>query len=247
VNGTESIEVVRLPGLTPYADAWGLQRLIADRRAEGESGDVLLLLQHPPTITYNPGSSGRENIVATPSELARRGVVVEATDRGGNVTYHGPGQLVGYPIVHLDAWGRDVGRFLRTLEAMLIDVGNELGVPMGRVAGRTGAWTLDGQRKLAAIGVKVGRWVTTHGFALNVITDLDEWSVIVPCGIRDAAVGSLQIELARLGLAPPSMERVEDAVTAAVARRFEGLRILVDRWRAQSHLVAEPPAVDTRT
>ncbi len=243
------IEVVRLPGLSPYANTWGLQRAIAAARAEGRVGDVLLLLEHPPPITHGFTGRGRENIVVTSAELAARGVVVEPTDRGGNVTLHGPGQLVGYPIVSLDAWNRDLLVFLRLIEEMLIAACARMGVATRRVQGRTGVWTADGRRKIAAIGVKVGRWVTTHGFAINVVNDLDDFSLIVPCGLHDAEVTSLAVELERQGRARPTLPDVEAVITSCFAPTFgrtpsppsPGLRILLRDWTAGTLKVPHGP------
>jgi lipoyl(octanoyl) transferase len=182
------LAVIR-PGTVPYADAFALQRELLQARQRDHIEDALLLLEHPPTITHHNSGRGLENLRATAEELSDRGVVLEPTDRGGNVTLHAPGQLVGYPILRLV--DRDLHGYLRKLEEVLIRTATDFGVETGRVPGRTGTWLPDGSKKLAAIGVKASRWVTLHGFALNVSTDLSLFDLIVPCGIADAGVTSL--------------------------------------------------------
>lgn len=208
------LAVARL-GTIDYAACLALQRRLLDARHRGAVGDVLLLLEHPATITHSYTGRGLENLVATPEELAARGVVVEPTDRGGNITLHAPGQLVGYPIVELEQ--RDLIAYLRRLEDVLIATAAAFGQETSRVGGRTGTWTPDGRRKLAAIGVKTSRWVTMHGFAMNVSTDLSLFDLIVPCGLADAGVTSLE---QLIGEAPP-LDRVADAAEAAFAEVFD--------------------------
>lgn len=215
-------------GRVPYAEAFALQRTLHAARAEGRIPDVLLLLEHPPTVTHSFTGKGLENLVATPELLAERGVVVEQTDRGGNITFHGPGQLVGYPIVALEEGERDLHRYLRSVEEVLLRLARDHGVETDRVAKRTGTWIVDetgwGLRKLAAIGVKCSRWVTLHGFAMNVTTDLGFFDLIVPCGLADAGVTSLQLET---GEAPPLEEVAADAA-ARFAEVFERAPSLPD-------------------
>lgn len=181
-------------GVLPYGDAVSLQEEVHRRRLAGAAPDVLLLLQHPPVITL--GRSARaENLLGAPGLLAERGIELHEAARGGDVTYHGPGQLVGYPIISLDDLGRDVHRYVRLLEEALMRflAGYEL---IGeRVAGRTGVWV--GAEKVAAIGVGVRRWISWHGFALNCSTDLEQFRWIVPCGISDAGVTSMSKLLQR--------------------------------------------------
>ena len=205
------MEVRRL-GLIPYADAWALQKRLAEARRACLIGDTLLLLEHP--HTYTIGRSGtRDHVYLTEAELTQRGITCLEVDRGGDVTYHGPGQLVGYPIFDLGPQP-DVGRYLRDLEGSLIDVLNDFGIHSGRLPGYTGVWI--GDRKIVAIGVKVSQGVTTHGFALNVSTDLSLFTHILACGIPDKGVTSMALEL---GTAPP-MAAVEDAVVARFSERF---------------------------
>lgn len=191
----ERVLDVRRLGRMAYGDALELQaRLVAERRA-GEIPDTLLLLEHPHVITLGSGAH-EENVLVTPEERAERGIELFETGRGGDVTYHGPGQLVGYPILDLKPDRCDLHRYLRDLEEVLIGVLAELGLAAGRKEGLTGVWV--GDRKLAAIGVRVSSgWITSHGFALNVSTDLGFFGAIVPCGIRDHGVGSISRELGR--------------------------------------------------
>jgi lipoyl(octanoyl) transferase len=192
--------------------------LVEDRRA-GRIGDTLLLLEHPPVITLGVKTRhGPTHIVATSEVLARAGVEVFETGRGGDVTYHGPGQLVGYPIFDLRPDRCDVHRYVRDLEEALIRAVRPFGVEGGRVEGLTGVWVGPRGReaKLAAIGVRISRWITSHGFALNVSSDLDHFSLIVPCGIADRGVTSLEH---LLGRAVP-MPAVEDAVVAGLEAVF---------------------------
>jgi len=188
-----SLEVRRL-GVVPYEEALALQReLVADRVA-GRIDDVLLLLQHTHVLTLGVrGDGGRSHILASRELLSSRGIEVQETGRGGDITYHGPGQIVGYPIIDLKPDRCDVHRYVRNLEDVLMRVAGDYGVQAVRVPGLTGIWVED--QKLAAIGVRISRWVTSHGFAFNVTTDLDYFDLIVPCGIANRGVTSL----ARLG------------------------------------------------
>lgn len=176
-------------GRVPYGEALALQeRLVVDRR-DGKVGDTLLLLEHPHVITL--GTSSRpEHVLADADERAARSIELFETGRGGDVTYHGPGQLVGYPILDLKPDRKDLHRYLRDLEEVLIRVAASFGVKAGRVPGLTGVWA--GEGKVAALGVRVSSgWITSHGFALNVDTDLRYFGTIVPCGIADREVTSL--------------------------------------------------------
>lgn len=206
---------VRVLGEVPWPEAQALQRRLHAERAAGARDDVLLLLSHPPVVTLGRGGD-EAHLLLPREEYAARGIAVFETDRGGDVTYHGPGQLVGWPIVDLRA--RDLGprTFLRVLERSLIDLLGELGVAAGRVEGLTGVWV--GAEKVAAIGIRVSRGVTLHGFALNVATDPAEFGVIVPCGIRDRGVTSLSRLLERspgveevAARYPPHLERALEA------------------------------------
>lgn len=200
-------------GRVEYPEASGRQRRLVERRKAGAIPDVLVLCEHPPVITLGRNAK-REHLLADDALLASRGVSIHATDRGGDITYHGPGQLVGYPILHLNEHRRDVVWYVRQLEEALICAVRELGVEAGRQAGMTGIWV--GEAKLAAIGVHISRWVTSHGFALNVTTDLSYFDLIVPCGIPDKRVTSLEPLLER----PATMEKVKRAVVRAFGDVF---------------------------
>ncbi len=210
---------VRRLGQVAYDEALKLQQeLVEDRRA-GRIGDTLLLLEHPPVITLGARNRGRPtNVIASAAELAHAGVTVVETGRGGDVTYHGPGQLVGYPIFDLRPDRCDVHRYVRDLEEALIRAIRTFGIEAGRVPGLTGVWVGPPGResKLAAIGIRISRWITSHGFALNVATNLDHFQLIVPCGIADRGVTSLEHLLGRR----PEMSQVEDAVSEGVASVF---------------------------
>ena len=185
-------------GLIGYAKAYALQKRVAAARKAGATEDVLLLCEHPPVITL--GRSGkRENLLVSEHMLRQKGVEFHATNRGGDITYHGPGQIVGYPILNLGAIRRDVVWYVRTLEEAMIRATAEFGITAERVAGKTGIWVRVGntQEKLAAIGVHISRWVTSHGFAYNVSTDLRNFDLIVPCGIADRKAISLEKLLGR--------------------------------------------------
>ena len=172
---------VRRLGRISYANALALQRTLVDERKAGRIPDTLLLLEHP-------------HIVASPERLAGLGVEVFEAGRGGDVTYHGPGQIVGYPILDLRPDRQDVHRYVRDLEEVMIRVAADFGVAATRIRGLTGIWVgpEGAETKLAAIGIRISRWVTSHGFAFNVNTDLDFFRLIVPCGIADRGVASLE-------------------------------------------------------
>ncbi len=185
-------------GLTGYAEACELQKRTAAARKANVIEDVLLLCEHPHVITL--GRNGkRENLLASEHVLRQKGVELHATDRGGDITYHGPGQIVGYPILNLGAIRRDVVWYVRTLEEAMIRATGEFGITAGREPGKTGVWVKSGNtdEKLAAIGVHISRWVTSHGFAYNVSTDLRYFDLIVPCGIADRKATSLEKLLGR--------------------------------------------------
>ncbi len=209
-------------GRVPYGEGLELQRRLVEARYAGQIGNTLVLLEHPPVLTLGRNAS-RANIVASDEFLAHRGVEVHEINRGGDVTYHGPGQLVGYPIFDLRSFTPRVGAvdFVRQIEEALIRACADFGVMGTRVAGRTGVWTPaeDGvlEKKIAAIGVHIARGITSHGFALNVTPDLRDFELIVPCGIADREVTSLEREADP----PPAMEAVRHAVARQFGRVFE--------------------------
>jgi len=209
------IEVRRL-GVVPYDEALAMQHQLVEERRAGRVPDLLLLLQHPAVITLGvKGDGGRANIVATNERLAEFGIAVHETGRGGEVTYHGPGQIVGYPILDLKPDRCDVHRYVRDLEEVMIRVCADYGVTAGRIKGLTGTWV--GAEKIGAIGVRLSRWITMHGFAFNVSTDLDHFKLIVPCGIRDRGVTSLE----RATDNRLSLSQVQDAVVRRFQEIFE--------------------------
>lgn len=214
----QSLQVRRL-GLVPYADGLELQRRLVEDRKADLIPDTLLLLQHPHVVTIGVKKDGRAHILASPDRLAALGVNVFETGRGGDVTYHGPGQLVGYPIVDLNPDRRDVHRYVRDLEEVMIRVCADYGLTAGRVKGFSGAWIKrdSGDEKIGAIGVRISRWITSHGFAFNVTTDVGFFDLIVPCGIADKGVTALSSQLGRT----PEMSEVEDRFIAHFAAVFE--------------------------
>jgi lipoate-protein ligase B len=199
-DASKGLEVdVRRRGVTPY---------------DGRIRDTLILLSHPPVITLGRGGDPT-HLRASPEELESRGVEYVETDRGGDITFHGPGQIVGYTVVDLDGRGRDLHRFLRQLEEVLVQAVGEFGIQAHRVEGLTGVWV--GDAKIAAMGIRVTRWITHHGFALNVSTDLSYFDLIVPCGIAGRRVTSMEEVLGH----PVDRSRVRDALDRSFRRIFD--------------------------
>ena len=217
---------IRRLGIVPYDEALALQRALVEQRKAGQIPDTLLLLQHPHVLTLGvKGDGGRGHILASDDRLAALGVAVSETGRGGDITYHGPGQLVGYPIIDLDPDRRDVHRYVRDLEEVMIRVCAYYGIPAGRIPGKTGTWVRGprdsapppanglagaagaavGPAKIGAIGVRISRWIASHGFAFNVWTDLEFFRLIVPCGIAEYGVTTLENEIG-VQLAMPDVE-----------------------------------------
>jgi lipoyl(octanoyl) transferase len=216
-------------GRVPYAEGLRIQAEVVAARKAGTIGDTLILLEHPPVLTLGRNAT-RANILASDELLAQRGVEVHEINRGGDVTYHGPGQLVGYPIFDLRGdlpgkRGPHLGPvdFVRLMEEALILTCKDFGVPAQRICKLTGVWTLAGgsvrEKKIAAIGVHVSQAVTSHGFALNVSTDMRDFEWIVPCGITDRTVTSLELESPQEP--PPTMAEVANAVSANFGRVFQ--------------------------
>ena len=204
-----------------YSDALAMQRALVEDRQAGRIGDLLVFVEHPHVLTLGVrGDGGRSHILAAPDLLAARGVDVHETGRGGDITYHGPGQIVGYPILDLKPDRCDVHRYVRDLEDVLIRTAADYGVDAHRIDGLTGVWV--GDQKLAAIGVRIARWVTSHGFAFNVSTDLGYFELIVPCGIADRGVTSLHRVLGRA----VDNREVEDRIAVNFGRVFDREPIL---------------------
>ena len=209
-------------GLISWSDAYALQqRLVAARKA-GELNDCFLLCEHPHVITLGRNAN-RANLLASEHVLRQKGVELHPTNRGGDITYHGPGQIVGYPIVNLSGIKRDVGWYVRTLEEAMIRASADFGVTAFRVPGKTGIWVAaaNTEEKLAAIGVHISRWVTSHGFAFNVSTDLRYFDLIIPCGIADRKATSLEKLLSRRvaldEVKPRLVHHLADLLTRAMA------------------------------
>ena len=179
-------------GLIDYKEAWNIQKSIHQLRVENKIDDILFLLEHPHTYTLGK-SADKQNLVGDENYLSDNKISVYDIDRGGDITYHGPGQIVGYPIINLTNWKQDTHKYLRAIEEVIIQSCSEYGLNGGRVEKYTGVWIND--RKICAIGIKVSRWITMHGFAFNINTDLELFNGIIPCGITDKDVTSLNREL----------------------------------------------------
>lgn len=206
-----NLEVIQL-GRTRYAEAWDLQKRLFELSCRDLIGDLLLLTEHEHVYTLGKGGN-EDHLLATENELSADGTDVFRIDRGGDITYHGPGQLVGYPILNLSRHTPDIHKYLRSLEQVLIEALETFGISAGREEGMTGVWV--GGDKIAAIGVKVSRWVTMHGFALNVSTDLRKFARIIPCGIFHKGVTSMEKVLGR--------EIAHEEVSRAVTESFAGV------------------------
>ena len=211
-SGASEIHVRRL-GRVPYAEGLELQTQLRDARLAGEIPDTVLLLEHPDVITFGSGSRPGS---APPEEVLRRaGYEIFRVNRGGDVTYHGPGQLIGYPILDLESRGRDVHVYLRAVESVLIDTLADFGLAARRREGFTGVW-LDDRRKIASIGVGVRRWVTMHGFALNVSCDLTRFEPITACGLHGVEMTSMETACDRA----PDWAAVQDRIEAHLRKAF---------------------------
>jgi lipoyl(octanoyl) transferase len=214
-NG-KGLVVIRDLGRVGYARAFAVQQELVERRKRGEIPDQLLFVEHPPVVTMGRNAHA-ENLLADPELLDRAGIELHHTDRGGDVTFHGPGQIVGYPILDLREWKRDVTAYLRGIEEVLIGALSEFDIQARRLEGATGAWvsTPGGLAKIAAIGVHISRWVTSHGFALNVDTDLTYFRYIVPCGLTQPVTS-----MRALGCTA-QREEIMDALARNFARVFD--------------------------
>jgi lipoyl(octanoyl) transferase len=207
-------------GTVDYAEAHRLQKELQGQRVRGEVGDLVLLLEHPPVLTMGRSAKAQHVLVA-PEVLEARGIQVHEVGRGGDVTYHGPGQLVAYPIIDLKPDRKDVRKYVASLEETMIRTCADFGLAAGRIEGLNGAWI--GERKVGAVGVRISRWVTTHGLALNVNSDLRQFEMIVPCGIEDKGVTSVSAELGRTVCVADLFE--------PLARHFAGLYDADIEWR----------------
>ena len=214
VSKPHVFEVRRL-GVVPYADALALQKTLVEERRAGRVPDLLLLLQHPAVITLGVRRDSRSHVKASARQLAAQGVEVHEAGRGGDVTYHGPGQIVAYPILDLRPDRCDVHRYVRDLEEVMIRVCTDYGIAAQRVEGLSGAWV--GAEKIGAIVVRISRWITSHGFAFNVNTRLEDFQLIVPCGIDDRGVTSLR----KLVGAELSIDEVEGRIIRRFAEVFD--------------------------
>jgi lipoyl(octanoyl) transferase len=239
------ISVLHL-GLTDYGTALRLQQSLVELRKQGRISDVLLLLEHPPVVTLGRNAS-QKNLLASPEALQKNGVELFESNRGGDVTFHGPGQLVGYPIFDLRGFSPRLGaiEFVRRMEEALIRTCGDMGIPSQRICGLTGVWTqgsepkeravncseflsrTSDEKKIAAIGVHISRGITSHGFALNVNADLEYFKLIVPCGISDRAVTSIAQELIGRRIIP-TMAQVAHAVSLNFGRVFERQMLWLD-------------------
>lgn len=197
-----------------YDKAWDLQKEVFNLRTKNEIKDTFFLLEHPNTYTLGK-TADKNNLVSNEAFLKKYDIKVYDIDRGGDITYHGPGQIVGYPIIKLSDWKEDTHLYLRNLEQVIIDVCSDYGLETGRIEGLTGVWIEN--RKIAAMGIKVSRWITMHGFAFNVNTNLDLFNGIIPCGITDKAVTSLEKELGR----EIDIKEVKEKLVEKFEKRFD--------------------------
>ena len=211
--------------MLPYAEASELQRALVEERRADRVPDLLLLLEHPHVITLGVKVAARSHLTATPELLSSRQVDVHESGRGGDITYHGPGQVVGYPILDLRPDRCDVHRYVRDLEEVMIRAAGDFGLQAARIQGLTGAWL--GADKVGAIGVRISRWITSHGFAFNVSTDLDYFKLIVPCGISDGGVTSLSRALGR----HVAMVEAETSLVRHFSEVFDREVVESESWR----------------
>ena len=242
MSATQEIIFCRM-GRLEYNAAWALQqelqaKLIRNKRSDAPINipHVCLLVEHPPVFTL--GKSGDEsNLIASKQELEAAGATFVKIDRGGDITYHGPGQIVGYPILDLDRFYTDIHRYLRDLEEVIIQSCATFGISADRFDGRTGVWITEpsgSERKICAMGIRCSRWVTMHGFALNVATEIDHFSMIVPCGIQDRGVTSMEMEL----LQTIDRSEVESEIAKKFADVFGVSTQMLDLDDAQSFLAS---------
>lgn len=214
-------------GQIDYKQAWDLQKETFDQVVKKEVNDTFFLLEHPHTYTLGK-TADRNNLVFNEAQLEEKGVKVYDIDRGGDITYHGPGQIVGYPIIDLKDWHQDTHKYLRSLEEVIIKTCAEYGIDTTRNEGYTGVWIMEphNERKICAIGIKVSRWATMHGFAFNVNTDLDLFNGIIPCGIKDKDVTSLKRELH----GEVSISEVKQVIVEKFREEFGYDEVVIERY-----------------
>ena len=200
-------------GLSDYHDTWKLQKKLQSKRILGEIEDHLLLVEHPPVFTLGKNAS-KQHIINNSEDVS-----IIQTDRGGNITFHGPGQLVGYPILDLNHYKRSITWYMRELEQLIIDVLGEYDIKASRKKGLTGTWVKD--KKIAALGVRISRWVTMHGFSLNINPDLNFYKNIIPCGIKEYGVTSMA---KIMGNEVPSMDEIKTKMTKRFTKNFVGYK-----------------------
>ena len=200
-------------GLSDYNDTWKLQKKLQSKRILGEIEDHLLLVEHPPVFTLGKNAS-KQHIINNSDDVS-----IIQTDRGGNITFHGPGQLVGYPILDLNHYKRSITWYMRELEQLVIDVLSEYGIKASRKKGLTGTWVKD--KKIAALGVRISKWVTMHGFSLNINPDLNFYKHIIPCGIKEYGVTSMA---KIMGNEVPSMDEIKTKMTKRFTKNFVGYK-----------------------
>jgi len=212
--------LVRIPGFLEYAEAHALQQRLQEEQIAGRRGATVLFVEHPPTITI--GRRGKNDEVTAPHAVLRaRGVAVHETDRGGQVTYHGPGQIVAYPLIPLQELGLGLHEYMRAMEEAVIETIGAWGLSGYRISSMTGVWV--GKEKICAMGIRVRRWWAMHGLALNVAPDLNHFGLIIPCGIRDRGVTSMEV---LLGTSCPEVSRVEEVLADRLGPNL-GLRMVV--------------------
>jgi lipoyl(octanoyl) transferase len=220
-------------GLTDYKDAWDIQKSVHQLRFENKIDDVLFLLEHPHTYTLGK-TADKENLICSKKYLNDNNISVYDIDRGGDITYHGPGQIVGYPIINLTKWKQDTHKYLRAIEEVIIKVCSEYGLNGSRVNKYTGVWIED--RKICAIGIKVSRWITMHGFAFNINTDLKLFNGIIPCGISDKDVTSLNKELKE----EVSLNEVKERIIHHFSNQFKYDQIEFNSKSELLNLISKP-------
>ncbi len=233
------LRAIRL-GRMPYREAWARQRALAEQRKAGLVDDTLLCVEHDPVVTLGR-NGGRESLLLTPAGYAARGIELVESDRGGDATYHGPGQAVVYAILDLKPDCKDLRKYVRRLEQAMIDTCADFGVEATRFEGEPGVWLRDPWRKIGAIGARVSRWVTHHGLAFNVQPDFAHFATIVPCGIADKGVTSLARELGR----PVPLDDVWDRIAAHIAAQF-GRALVAPRTPAADLGIPLPSAPAAR-